>query len=435
MLFGNARVLREDGSIAGDLGVLVENGRIIETGDTAELKRKHGVEFYDCRGRILMPGMVCAHTHIYSAFARGMSVRGPLTDFPNILKNLWWKLDSVLDRESVEYSAWVSFIEGVKHGTTTYFDHHASPQFIAGSLDTIADVAAKLGVRVNLSYEITDRYGEAKAEEAIRENERFVKNRGPMVSGTIGIHASFTVSDTTFERIRAVKDATGAGIHIHVAEDTVDQKEARENHGMDVVSRIAKFGLLDERALCVHCIHLSENELENLGGVSANIIHCPESNMNNAVGYAKIPLMLERGLKVYLGTDGFTHDMFTEAKVCHILHKFANADPCEMPASTVWRMLSGNAELAERFFGVKLGKIAENYAADFILIDYRNYTEITPGNFPWHFIFGLDAAGVRDVVVNGKIVLNDGKLEGLDEEGLMEKGIKISRKIWEKVNA
>ncbi|MEM3445402.1 MAG: putative aminohydrolase SsnA [Thermoplasmata archaeon] len=435
MLFGNARVLREDCSIARDWAVAVQNGMIIEVGETAVLRRKHGGEFHDCKGRILMPGLICAHTHIYSAFARGMSVKGKLTDFPNILKNLWWKLDSALDREAVEYSAWVSFIEGIKHGTTTYFDHHASPKFITGSLDTIAGVAAKLGVRANLSYEITDRYGEAKALEAIKENEKFVKNQTPMLSGTIGIHASFTVSDATLERIRKVKEASGAGVHIHVAEDKVDQEDAKENYGMNVVSRLEKFGLLDSKALCIHCIHLSESEIKKLHHAGANVVHCPESNMNNAVGCAKIPEMLKKGLKVYLGTDGFTHDMFTEAKVCHIFHKFANANPAEMPASTVWEILTGNAELAERFFGVKLGKIAKGYAADFILLDYKNYTELSPQNLPWHFIFGMDASCIRDVVVNGRVVLREGKLEGIDEERIMEKSIKISRKIWEEVNS
>ncbi|MGB9636249.1 MAG: putative aminohydrolase SsnA [Thermoplasmata archaeon] len=432
MILGNARILVENSSLKKDMGILIENGTIIEIGDTHTLRQKHNVEFYDCRNRIVMPGLVCAHTHTYSAFARGMPVKTPLTDFLHILKNLWWKLDSVLDREAVEYSAWVSFIEGVKHGTTTYFDHHASPQYIANSLETIGDVAKKVGIRANLSYEITDRYGEEKAIEAIKENEKFVKlNRSQMLTGMIGLHASFTLSDETLAKVKEIKKNTESGIHIHVAEDVVDEKYTIEKYGCDVVSRLEKFELLDEKSLCVHCIHLSDAEIEKLAAREANIVHCAASNMNNAVGWSKIPLFLSRDMPVFLGTDGFTHDMFTEAKVCHILHKFATGKTTEMPASKAFELLAANAKLAQKFFGVNLGKIAEGYAADLVLIDYKNYTPLNSLNFPWHFVFGMDATQVTDVLVNGRFLVKDRKL-WFDENPIIEKSIKISEQIWEK---
>lgn len=434
MLFTNLRMLY-NGKLARDMAILVEEGRILEVGSSQEMKQRHGVSVYDCSGLLVMPGMVCAHTHTYSAFARGMKVSGDTTNFPNILKNLWWKLDSVLTPEAVEYSARVSFIEGIKHGTTTFFDHHASPGFIDGSLEAIAGVAKSLGIRANLSYEITDRYGDEKAREAIRENERTAMKGSEMLSGSIGLHASFTLSDETLAKVSEVKKRTSAGIHIHVAEDVVDQSRTMEMCGMNVVARLHKFELLDAKSICVHCIHLSGEEIDMLEKASASIVHCPESNMNNAVGYSNVPVMLSRHMPVCLGTDGFTHDMFAEAKCAYLLHKFASRNPTTMPAVDVFKLLENNTMLGSKFFGVKLGSISPGYAADFMLIDYKNYTHMHSQNFPWHFIFGMDASQVKTVVVNGSVILENGKITRVDEEKIMEQSIKISERIWEKFEA
>ncbi len=171
-----------------------------------------------------MPGNICAHTHFYGVFSRGMAIPGAAPkDFPEILEKLWWPLDRALDLEAVKYSALVGIADAIRHGTTTLFDHHASGNSISDSLFAIYEAVKTSGVRASLCYELSDRDGLAKTKEGIEENQRFiefVKQDKPLngrVQALFGMHASLTVSDETLEMARQA-NTSNAGYHIHVAE-------------------------------------------------------------------------------------------------------------------------------------------------------------------------------------------------------------------------
>jgi cytosine/adenosine deaminase-related metal-dependent hydrolase len=198
MLIHNASVITwgEAAQILEDYAVRIEDGQIRELGPTADLQKKYqGDEKLDAGGKYLMPGNICAHTHFYGAFARGMAIPGKAPrDFPEILRKLWWPLDKALTEDDVRYSALVCLVDAIKHGTTTLVDHHASPNAIAGSLDAIANAVEQAGLRAVLCYEVTDRDGQEKAQAGIEENLRFLERTrdghvaGGLIQGTFGLH-------------------------------------------------------------------------------------------------------------------------------------------------------------------------------------------------------------------------------------------------------
>ncbi|MEW5830494.1 MAG: amidohydrolase family protein, partial [Chloroflexota bacterium] len=207
MLITNAKLITwaSPNQILENHALLIEGGRIRGIGDSAALEAEHPEEEkFDARGQLVMPGNICAHTHFYGAFARGMGIPGPAPkDFPEILEKLWWPLDKSLLEDDIRYSALVCQVDAIRHGTTTLIDHHASPNAIDGSLDVIAETVERSGLRAALCYEVTDRDGEAKMKAGIAENVRFIKkqssiqNRQSKIAATFGLHAGLTLSDST----------------------------------------------------------------------------------------------------------------------------------------------------------------------------------------------------------------------------------------------
>jgi putative selenium metabolism protein SsnA len=420
--------------------VYLEEDTIIEVGSTAELTTKHRHEdTLDANGKIVMPGLICGHTHFYGAFARGMAIPGkPPEDFVQILERLWWKIDRALTLEDCEYSALVALADAIRHGTTTLIDHHASPNAIDGSLDAIAKAVDQAGVRASLCYEVTDRNGDNGAEAGITENVRFIRrlrdHPHPRLAASFGLHAAFTVSDATLERCLQEAQGLDLGFHTHVAEDKADQTDSLKKYGMRVLERLEKRGVLGPKTIAVHCVHIDAYEMDALRATGTNVTHQPRSNMNNAVGVADVTGMLKRDINVALGNDGFSNNMFTEMHVTYLLHKINQGDPRAMPGDTVAQIaFANNTKLAEVFWPQPVGVLEPGAFADIILLDYAPYTPLTEGNFPWHIIFGIDGSQVTHTIVGGKLLMEDRKLLTLDEEAIAAKATQLVKQVWQRV--
>lgn len=222
-LCGATVVLGLDPVELASTDVVISGDRITAVGPAPA-----GVPRRDCSGTLLLPGNVCAHTHLYSALSRGMPYQlAPPANFLQILQRIWWRLDRALDEPSIRMSALVGGLDALLAGTTTVFDHHASPSFIDGSLDVMADALAELGLRSVLCYEVTDRDGEHLAAAGLAENIRFGKTSSPLARSLIGAHASFTMSDATLDACAGAAADAGTGVHIHVAEDAADQRDRK----------------------------------------------------------------------------------------------------------------------------------------------------------------------------------------------------------------
>ncbi len=437
MIIKNAQLITwgEGNQIIENGSLLIKEGMIKEIG--VDLDKKYpDEESFDARGQYVMPGNICAHTHFYGAFARGMGIPGDAPkDFPQILERLWWPLDMALDEESVRYSALVFAVDAIKNGTTTLFDHHASPNYIDGSLDVIGDVLLDAGLRGVLCYEVTDRNGPEGAKAGIQENVRMIKKAAGIDSlgAAFGLHASLTLDDETLE---ACRDAIGeeAGFHIHVGEHQVDEYDSLKRGGLRVVDRLKKFGILGSRTIVAHGVHMDQAEAVLLAESGTWLTHQPRSNMNNAVGVAPIEDFLRLGIKVGIGTDGFYHAMWEEWKIAYFLHKAHHLDPRRMNAMDIIQMgVKNNAALANLYLPeTRVGVIEKGAAADLIFVNIHPFTPLTAGNLPWQIIFGIQEGMITSTMVGGKFLMKERELLTLDEEKIAAEARALAPEIWKR---
>ena len=428
--FGSHPQVIDDGAIQ------VEDDHITAVGSTAELIARYPeAERLDARGQLVLPGSICAHTHFYGAFARGLAIPGePAKNFVEILKKLWWRIDRALDEESIRLSALVCLIDAIRNGTTTLIDHHASPNLIDGSLDIIAETVNQAGLRVCECYEVTDRNGVDGARAGIKENVRFAKStRSPLLAASFGLHASLTIGNETLEQCVAEAKSIGLGFHIHVAEDAADEVDSERKYGQRVGERLAEKGVLGEKTLSAHCVQVNSTEMDWLAKTRTKVSHQPRSNMNNAVGTAPVQQMLDRGICVGLGNDGFSNNLYSEMKAAYLVHKSTARDPRVMSGDTVMRLAyPNNAQIAALFWPQPLGEITPGAYADIVLLDYFPYTPITAGNLPWHILFGVDGTHVTTTIVGGKVLMRDRVLLTLDEERIAAQALAAAPRVWQR---
>lgn len=422
--------------------LIIQGNKILKTGSTEKLEGELSVlqasgkvcdiQVIDADGKIIMPGFINCHEHIYSQFARGAGIpkKAP-HDFLSVLEGTWWYLDKSLTLENVYYSAVSAYLESIKNGVTFVNDHHASFGAIRGSLNQIARAAELCGVRTCLCYEVSNRGGKEKCLESIEENIEFcsdLDSQNSMLKGLVGLHASFTLDD---ESIKLIKDLNKgkAGYHVHIAEGLYDQQHCHETYGCSIVERFERQGLLGSKTLAGHCIHISEKDMDILKETGTRVIHNPESNMANGVGSPDVLKVLDKGILVGLGTDGYTHDMTESLKVANILQKNRNLDPSRGFAEAL-QLMENNAEIASELIGEKLGKLEEGYLADVIIVDYKPCTPLTEENIGGHLMFGLSGSMTDTSIVNGRILMKDRKILSCDENLLLEECRKSALELW-----
>jgi putative selenium metabolism protein SsnA len=406
----------------------IQDGRIVERGPA--LSASSGEEQLDLEGAVVIPGLVNAHTHLYSALARGMPA--PSADprtFLEILERVWWRLDRALDATSIHLSGLVGAVEAVRSGTTCLIDHHSSPSAIDGSLDALRRATEGVGLRSVLCYEVTDRNGVAGRDAGIEENRRFLAAAPSLLTrGMVGAHASFTLSEETLDRLAEVVAASGSSLHVHVAEDGVDVEDCRTRCGEGIPARFARHGLLIARTLFAHGVHLLPEEIETTHAQGGWIAHNPRSNMNNAVGTASAPA-IRRGA---LGTDGMDQDLFAEARTAYL--KMREAGRPEAMEVTLG-LLAGGHRLAAALFGLPFGKLDAGGPADLVVLDYRPPTPLTTENLAGHLLFGIDRSHVQSVMVAGRWVMRDREVPSVDAPGLSRESAEAARALWQRMQA
>lgn len=441
LVVGNGRLITQnkENPFIENGALVIEDGKILNYGNTEEILKKYkDAKYIDAKNKVIMPGLINTHGHIYSAFARGMNLEGPTSkDFLDILNNLWWRLDKSLTLEDIKYSAYSTLMDSLKYGVTTFFDHHASPNAIKGSLSTIGDVSKELGIRTSLCYEVSDRDGEEALLEGIKENVDYIKyckkENNNMQSAMFGMHASFTLSDESLEKcVNASKDLD-CGYHIHVAEGLADEENCERNYKVRVVERLKKFNILGEKTIAVHCIHADDSEQEMLLETNTAVVHNPESNMGNAVGVSPALSLIAKGVTVGLGTDGYTQDMFESMKVANLIHKHNLKDPSVAWGEVPMMLFENNRKIAERHFNGTFGIIKEGAVGDVIVVDYNPLTPMNGQNCNSHILFGMMGKSVDTTIVNGNVLVKDGKLVNVDEDSILAKSREVCSKLWDRV--
>jgi putative selenium metabolism protein SsnA len=446
MLITNANLItwEKPNRILEGYALLIRNDRIQELGLSQDLQARYPLEErLDARSQYVMPGNICAHTHFYGAFARGMAIPGtPPKDFPDILRKLWWPLDLALEEQDVRASAEVMLVDAIRKGTTTLIDHHASPNSIEGSLDIIAEAVDRSGLRAVLCYEVTDRNGSDGSLAGIQENMRFINRTrhepvaGGRVAATFGLHASLTLSESTLEACRSSVPES-VGFHIHLAEGEADEYDSLEKSGMRAADRLHRHGILGANSIVAHGVHIDIREAMLLAETGTWVTHQPRSNMNNAVGVADVEAFLRAGIPVCIGTDGFYHAMWEEWKTAYLLQKVWNRDPRRMNGADIVEMgVYNNAILAGKFFpDAPLGVIQPGAYADLIFVDYHAHTPLTAGNLPWQILFGFHESMVTTTIASGQVLMHEHKLLTLDEEAITTRARQLAPAVWSRYAA
>ena len=444
-LFQNAKLVEFDPPrVRQGMDVLVEGEVIREVG--AGLHAMGGsnrgaaeaeVTTIDATGKILFPGLVCSHHHMYSGLARGIVAHiGPTPDFMSILRNLWWRLDRAIDEASLYSSGLVCSIDAIRAGTTAVIDHHASPQFISGSLNVLKKTFEETGLRAATCYEVTDRHGRDDMKAGVEENVDFArgidaeKKRGSwsgLTEAHIGGHAPVTLPDEALKLIADACERTGRGFHVHLAEDRYDVSHSHATYGKDLIPRLDGFGLLSDRTILVHGVHLSGEEIGLFNDRDSFLIHNARSNMNNGVGYTG---RIREVKNLGLGTDGIGADMFEEIKAAYFKHKDAGGS--WWPGDFLGALAAGN-RLLERIYGAKFGRIEPGYKADLVVANYASPTPLVPENIAGHMVFGMGSGIVETVMINGSLVMKD-RTFGFDVDSIYEEAQGHATSLWERMN-
>jgi len=424
--------------------ILIDGERIQEVftrAQSANLELPPNLERIDGTGKLAIPGLINAHTHLYSSLARGMILPNYAPhSFTQILQQLWWRLDKALDSESIRVSGALGAMEAARCGVTTLIDHHASPHAVRGSLRAVQQaVNDDLGLRGAFCYELSDRDGSEIRDQGIEENLCFLAEQNPedhRSAALFGLHASFTLSDDSLATV-AERIPDGVGVHIHVAEGPEDEEQCEAEHGMRIIERLRKFGLLREKSILAHCLHIDEKEKDLVAESGAIVVHNPRSNMNNAVGVFDMDGFLDRGITVGLGTDGLGSNMLAELFTVGILQKVSTGNSLAAGFGDLEQILfANNPQIAGRLLGAKVGRIAPEYQADIALFDYNPPTPIDAGNVLGHLLFGIAVHDlhISDLIVAGRSVINSGHFTNIDEDKTYSEARKVAAKLWARIS-
>ena len=442
LLVGNGKLFTRDPAMPylEDGAVVIDGEAVREVGTQADLKAKYpNAEYVDARGGLIMPGLINAHTHIYSGLARGLAIEGNNpTNFLEVLDGTWWNIDRHLTLDGTRACAYATILDCIRDGVTTIVDHHASFREIPGSLFAIKDVCQELGIRANLCYEVSERDGMEKCEQAIQENVEFsrwaVQQQDDMITAMFGGHALFTISDKTFEKMVEANNGL-TGFHIHVAEGLNDVYDSLNQHHCLPIERLQRIGgILGEKTMLGHCIHLTDKELDIVKETGTMVVNNPESNMGNAVGCAPVLKMMAKGIHVCMGTDAYTHDMLESLKVFLTIQRHNAGLPNVGWCEGTTMLFQNNARMMAKYCRKPLGVLKPGAAADVIVMDYKPFTPLSAENIDGHMLFGMMGRNCRTTIINGKVLYKDREFVSIDEDAINAWVLEQSRKLWGELN-
>jgi len=434
---GHLVTLDEENRFIENGKVYIEGNRIVEVGDfpTANYTPDRTI---DARGSLVMPGLINAHHHLYSTFARGFTPPGaPAQNFEEILSKLWWKLDCALDAEDVYYSALLALMHAARAGCTTVIDHHSSPSCRDGSLDQLEQAFREVGLSGCLAYEVSDRNQEG---EGIEENERYIRkcrnnheSGDGRMSALFGMHALMTLGTRTLQRCADSAHSLNSGFHVHAAEDEIDVRVTMELYGRRVMDRFLDFGIPGPKTIFVHGVHFQSRELDLLRSTDSMLVNNPESNMNNGLGVAPILDMLKHGVMVGVGTDGMSSHLISQARAMYLHQRTCQRDPTLAFSEACEILLHNNRTICNRLFPEPRGALAPGQLADIMIPDYVPFTPLNADTFYGHVLFGLSFARVRTTIARGRVIVEDGLLPHLDEEAIRAHCAERANRIWARI--
>jgi len=411
------------------------DGKIIfaEAAPPQHSPRPAAHEIIDATGHLIIPGLVNTHTHLPMVLFRGLADDLPLMNWLN--DYIFPAEARYINRQTVHAGSVLAIAEMIQAGTTTFCDGYFFE-------DTIALAAMDSGMRGVVAQGFIDLPTPDQPDPSRKREkaERFIdrwQNRSPLITPALVCHSAYTCSPETLQTIKGVSRLTGTTFHIHLAETREEVAFLQDRFGKKPVAHLRDLGLLDEMTVAAHCIWLEDDELDLLARHRVKVAHDPESNMKLGAGVAPVAQMLRMGIEVGLGTDGCASnnnlDLFGEMGMCARLQKIWTMDPTVLPAEQVLEMATiGGA----RVLGIssEIGSIVPGKWADIVLLA-MNKPHLTPLYNPFsQVVYAASGADVATVLIGGKVVMRDRRLQTLDVEEAMANVRTIAASIQEKLS-
>lgn len=391
-----------------------------------------GDEVLDAPGQTLSPGFVNAHAHLYGLLAHGLPLDKAPSGFWPFLEDFWWPLvEDRLDHEMIAAATDSVLVELLRSGVTSVYDCLEAPYSLPGCLPVQAAVARTRGVRAVLSFEATQRVSAENGQLGLDENANFIRAAraaGGLVSGLMCFHTTFSCSAGFIRRAFALGAELDVPVHMHVSEGVHEPEYDLKHFGLRPIEYYDSLGVAGPRMLASQCVQLSSREVELMAQRGIRMTHMPLSNCEVGAGIAPVPELLEAGVTVGLGSDGYVNDFFEVARGAFLIHKAYKQDPRVMPANLVWRLAT---EGGARALGLdKVGRLAPGWQADLQLIDTRFPTPTEAHNLYDQLVLWRNQAHVRLVMVAGQVRVRDGVVLGADLDAITARSHAAARKLW-----
>ena len=417
------------GSVIEDGAIAIDEGIILDIGDTAEIEANYSaVETLDGNRRIVMPGLVNGHSHAAMTLLRGVADDLALMDW---LQNYIFPAEvEFVDPEFVRIGTELACWEMIRGGTTTFVDMYYYP-------DTIAEVVASCGMRALISATVIDqRSPDAEnAADSITKGNGFIERwqgKNSRITPIFGPHANYTLNA---EQLKATRDAAmqyGVPISIHVSESPFELQYSQDTYGMTSIELYESIGFFEGPTIAAHVVWPTESEIAMLAANKVGVIHNPTSNMKIASGISPVTEMLEAGVLMGIGTDGAASnndlDLWEEMRLASFLQKVDRMDPRALPATTVLRMATSGGATAIGL-GDTVGSIEVGKRADLIQVAFEDVHHVPTYDIISHLVYVTDEQDVASVVVDGKVLMKEGEMLTIDTDRVTTEATALAARI------
>lgn len=421
----------EDGAIA------IEGNQIIAVGPSSEVMAAHTApRTIDASGKVVSPGLICTHGHMAATLSHNMPVDfSKFTKFTDMMEKWWWpQVEDQTFADDIYWATKFAAARMLKSGTTTIGDMLEAPSALPGALDHQARACDDVGIRAVLSFEATERTSKELGELAMQENLRFVKKRNKAnarVTGRFACHTAYTAPPDMLREARRLANETGAGLFIHVAE--FPPFLTVERWGKPDPQLLEETGFLGPDVMTIHCIHMSDEDIDLWAQHDVKVAHTPMSNMLGGIGVAKIPQMISKGITVSLGHDCFfTLDIIEVMRAAYLIHKVApSPNPANMIFFQALEMATVNGAKALNM-EKEIGSLEVGKKADILIIEDRCPTPVNAGTWMWYLVHDMSSADIETVIVDGQVVVDDHELTTIDEEEARRKSQEQAWAMWKR---
>ena len=413
-------------------GVRVENDRIAWAGPWDQLENGNEVRVIRLPGQLLMPGFVNGHNHMYGVLSHGITAQTMVTDFSNFLEDFWWPyVEDRVDQDLARITTRWACVEMIDSGVTSFVDILEGPNSIPGVLEAEKEEVEKAGLRGYLSFEACERKSRENGLLGLKENYDFARSCGEppqsLVQGVMSIHTLFTCGGDFIREAKRQSEEAGCLLHMHLSESDFEPAWTREHLNTTPVEAYDRLGCLDEHVLASQLVQVTDEEIAILAERGVRGVSMPLSNCEVGGGVAPVGKMLDAGMTVGLGTDGYVNNFFEVMRGAFLIHKAHLKDPQAMPARRVYQMAT---ELGARAVGVEAGAIKEGMLADLITVDMARPTPINEYNVYDQLVLFTNPQNVINVMVGGIWLKREGKILTLDRDAVRRELEEKTEMFW-----